>query len=185
MDRNEISGYVQIAVGIVGILLTCVSTPSIVGIFHGVVTPGALPSQLALVVEELKVFGTMLILLSLMGLIFLGVVTTASIFLERRNLAHPLLVSTIVAGALFMAATTSTLALFDNGYWVPAFVAAMGMIVSAWVGLRGGFDSENFSVTAGFFLFAFLGTGFVTLMVENAPPTSSANQNSVSVGNDR
>jgi hypothetical protein len=174
VNRLELSGYAQIVVGVVGILVTVFSAPSLLETFDTIGSGHSMPPELKTLTEGAKLFGLLLILLSLVFLMLLGIATTVSVALSKIGLPHPLLLSTVATGALFTLAVALTLALLGNPYWVAAFIAGFGMAVSAWVGVRTKFEEADFSITAGLFLLLFLGTGLVTLMAEHPAPQNPA-----------
>jgi len=108
MTRVEISGYIQIVVGVVGIVLTLLTAPSVIDAFGDVASGEGLPPALNSFSGGVRVFAVMLVLCLLVLLVAVGASITLSTLFKAAGATHPILsASCLVLGVLGMAGSAS------------------------------------------------------------------------------
>jgi hypothetical protein len=145
MSRIEISGYIQIVLGIVGIVTTILTAPQLLDAVGTISAGGTMPSEFQGASGAIKIFCIMLILSVLTFLVTFGVAITLSTLTKALGAHHPLIASTGLTVGLVASALTTTLAVLRIPYWVPGFVGSLGLFVVGFVACR---DDERLNATA-------------------------------------
>jgi hypothetical protein len=170
MTRLEISGYVQIVIGLVGIVLTLLTAPSILDAFGHVTAGQGLPREFNTVSGGIRVFGVMVVLGVLLLLVIIGASITLSTFFKAAGAGHPTLAASWLVLGIFGMAATATLGLFRSPLWVPGFVGSLGALLIAAAAMdKDDPKGEAAGLVAFFFLILFLGTGAVTVGIMSSP----------------
>lgn len=175
MSRLEISGYVQIVIGLVGIVVTLLTAPTILDAFGQVTAGQGLPPEFNTVSGAIRIFGVMLVLAILVLLVIIGASITLSTFFKAAGAGHPTFAASALVIGLFGMATSATFGIFRNPLWVPAFVGSFGALLSA--GAAMGSNDPEGEVPAGIavvFLILFLITG-IGALIAISPPGASMN----------
>lgn len=163
MTRTEISGYIQIVVGAVGIVLTLLTAPSILDAFGEVAAGEGLPPALNSVRGGIQVFGVMLILSVLVLLVVVGASITLSTLFKAAGATRPILsASCLVVGAIGMAGSAS-LGIFGHLLWVPAFIGSFGALLVSTIAAHEKPESDAAIGVGVLFVMLFLLTGLFTL----------------------
>lgn len=164
MSRIEISGYVQIVVGIVGIIATLLTAPTILDAVGSLTAGGAMPAEFAGASGAIRIFSVLAILFVLALLVVLGVAVTLSTLFGSLGAHHPVIAALgITCGTLALAVTT-TLAILGIRFWVAGFVGTMGLIALGAVACKDGEQLHGVGITGLVGVVLFLVTGFGTLI---------------------
>jgi hypothetical protein len=170
MTRLEISGYVQIVIGLVGIVATLLTAPAILDAFGQVTAGQGLPQEFNNVSGAIRVFGVMLVLGVLLLLVVMGASITLSALFKAAGAGHPTFAaSALILGVCGMAAT-ATFGVFRSPLWVPGFVGSLGALLSAGAAMgKGDPDGTVPGTISVIFLILVLITGAGALAAMSRP----------------
>jgi len=166
MSRLEISGYIQIVVGLVGIVLTILTAPALLDAVGQVSSGEGMPAEFSGVGGAIRVFCVLMILFVLVLLVILGLSTTLSALTRALGAKHPFLAALTAVAALVSLAVTVTLGAFESAFWAAGFVGSLGWCVLSFVACRDGEDLKSFSDTGVTFVILLLATGLGTLFFQ-------------------
>lgn len=131
MSAAEISGYVQIVIGLIGIALTITNIRKLVpdiNLFAG--KNGAPPG-----LDNASGFLRILLLFCLLNftafLICMGFSITLSSVYKSLSANSPLLSSSMTIAAIVSMSVTSAMGLYRIRFWVPGFVGSTGLAACA------------------------------------------------------
>ncbi|MBB4097878.1 hypothetical protein [Sphingomonas kyeonggiensis] len=173
MNRIEVSGYIQIVVGIIGIVVTILTAPAMLDAIGSIASGQSLPHEFSNVSGILRVFCVIFILIILMTLIIFGMSITLSSLLNILGANHPMMASTFFILGVTAFSVTATLGLFKILLWIPGVVGAIGCLVVFLVACFDDEKMENIWGTFGICIFVFLATGFVTVLAMTSTSDSS------------
>ncbi|SRR5258705_3337107 len=164
MTRLEISGYVQVVIGLVGIVITLLTAPSILDAFGQVTAGHGLPNEFNTVSGAIRVFGVMLVLAVLLLLTIMGASITLSTLFKATGAGHPTFAATALVLGVFGMAATATFGVFRSPLWVPGFVGSLGALLSGGAAMgKDDPDGTAPGMLALIFLILFLMSGLGTL----------------------
>ncbi len=159
---TELLGYLNMAIGLVGIVLTALTAPSLLHLGAKIRTE-ALPGEFAGLGAVVRTLSVLLVLTTFMFLLGLGMAMTLTQVTEPLGAARPILTATLIVGALYSAAATCALAIYRNGLAIPGVVGTVGLGAVSFVAALS--DEPNaFGLAFTMVIVVFLGTGFFTLM---------------------
>lgn len=131
MSASEISGYLQIILGIAGIVLTLTNIQRLIpDIEHFTRGKGA-PPELDNVAGFARLYIVLFLLVLMMFLICFGLSVTASTLYKALGAKFPLLSSTMTIVAIVSLSLTVTLASFRNRFWVPGIIGTLASAILA------------------------------------------------------
>lgn len=145
--------YINMAIGIVGIITTVFATPTILGLGARIKTE-ELPSEMSGFGAGLRLFGVLLVLVVFVFLLALGIVLTLIPLSTDLGAAQPVLTSVLTVASMFSAAVSLALYLLRNSFFLPGVVGSIGLgILACTAGISR--DGGTF-----FFMFGLLFVGF-------------------------
>jgi hypothetical protein len=171
MSRVEISGYVQIVIGIVGIVLTLLTAPTILDAVGAVSSGGGMPADFAGASGAIRIFAVLTILFVLGLLVVLGAAITLSTLFRALGAHHPVVAAFGITCGTLALAVTATLAILGIRFWVAGFVGTLGLFVVGVVACKDEPELQGVGIAALIGLALFLITGLGTLIT--SPVTSS------------
>ena len=166
MSRLEISGYVQIVIGIIGIVLTILTAPTLLSAIGQIGSRGAMPVEFGGISGAIRIFSVLFVLFVLVLLVILGLAITLSTLLKALGAEHPFIASFTAVSSVVALAVTVTLGATGSSLWIPGFVGCLGL---AFVSLAACRDDEKLEVVwtvAIIFTVIFLGTGAANRLVQ-------------------
>lgn len=163
MTRVEIAGYVQIVVGLVGIVLTALTAPAALDALGQISSGSGVPAEFAGVGGAIRVFVVLFVLIALLFLVALGFTITLSTLTRALGGANPLHVSGAIVCALLSFATCATLLVFSGMFWLPAFVGGLVLLIMGFVGANDP-DGGDFWGVFGLGLIPFIVCGIIALV---------------------
>ena len=164
MSRVEISGYIQIVVGIIGIVLTLLTAPTILDAFGSIASGKEMPVEFANASGVIRIFCVLFILFILLLLVVMGMAITLSTIFKALGASNPTLASLLGVIGIVSLALTATLAVLGVRFWVPGAVGTLGLFVMSFVACADDDQYGNVAGTAIAFLLLFFVTGLGTLM---------------------
>jgi hypothetical protein len=163
MTSIEISGYVQIVIGIAGIGVTMLTAPASLDAMNRVRIGEGLPSEFGGASGMVRVFAITFAFTVFTFLIGLGLSVTLSTIARAMGAANPMLMSAMMIGALFCLATSGTLAIYRSPFAVPGFVGSVLLVILSCVAALQA-TSEGFWPTLAFGTVIFMVTGVASLI---------------------
>lgn len=162
MTRIELSGYVQIVIGIVGIVLTLLTAPSILDAIDALGAGQALPREFAGIGGAIRIFSVVFVLVALVFLVSLGLSITLSTLASGLGAYHPMLCAGMAVGALICFSISITLAALGTPIWVPSLACAVALTILSVVAAA---DSHlpHFWVTGSIFVGILFLIGLATI----------------------
>ena len=154
--------YVNIAVGMIGIVLTVLASPSILGL-GARVRLEALPQEMKGLGAGLRLFGVLLVLIVFVSILALGIVLTLVPLAVKLEAAQPVLMSVLAVFAIISAAMTLALMLLDNPLGLPGIVGTIGLAVLATTAGMAT-DLRPFATLFGLFFTGFAITGIIAFV---------------------
>jgi hypothetical protein len=145
--------YINMAVGIVGIVITVLATPAMLGLGASVKLE-ALPHEMKGLGAGLRLFGVLLVLIVFVFILGLGIVLTLIPLATSLGAAQPVLMSVMTVSAILSTAFTFALLLLDNPLSLPGIVGTIGLAVLA---VTAGINSDGGAFAL---IFALLFVGF-------------------------
>jgi len=161
MSRVEISGYVQIIVGVIGTVVTVLTAPSMLDAVDAMGSGQVLPPEFAGVGGAMRIFSVVFVLAAFLFLIALGLAITFSTLTKALGAQFPLICAAMAVGALVAFAATITLAALGTPLWKPGFVGGLSLVILAIVaGAHNGLEAFWIvgAICALIFLFMAMGT---------------------------
>jgi hypothetical protein len=129
MSAADVSGYVQILIGVVGIVLTLTNIRSLVpDIDHFTKGKGA-PPELDNLSGFIRVYVVIFLLILMVFLICFGFSVTISALYEGLSAKFPLLAASMTTMGLIALTLTITLSSYRNRFWVPGVVGTFSAMV--------------------------------------------------------
>jgi hypothetical protein len=128
MSSLELSGYIQIVVGVVGIIVTLLAAPSFLDGISKIRKGGTLPPEFDGVGGALRVFAIIAVLLVLLFMVAVGLVVTLSTLTVAMGAVHPHATSACLIAALLFYTVTLTLVAYRQPLWLPAFVGGCWLL---------------------------------------------------------
>jgi hypothetical protein len=176
MSRLEISGYIQIVIGIVGIVVTVLTAPAMLDALGNVGGKGALPPEFAGVGGAIRIFSVLFVLIVMILVVLLGLSITISTLAKALGACHPLAVALCTTLGASALAVTITLGVIGSSLWIPGFVGFLGLALCSLTACRDNEKLESTTITAGIFVVLFLITGAINRgSVAAAGPPVTAN----------
>lgn len=164
MSRIEISGYVQIVIGVLGTAATLLTASSFIDAFGMVAATGQMPHQFVGASGTIRIFSVLVLLFVFLLLVALGMGVTLSTLVKALGANHPVLVSLAAVLGVLSLAATATLAITGSSYWVAGFVGSLGLLTISIISCRDDNRHHRASIAALAFLVIFLATGAGTLI---------------------
>lgn len=119
-------GYINMAVGIAGIVVTCLSAPNILAIGRKL-PEDPLSDALGPFGSGVRSFSIILVLCTFAFLLALGVVMTLVPLAKSLQAIRPVSTCIFLVATLFSCAITMTLHVHQSPLWVPAIIGTMGL----------------------------------------------------------
>src|SRR5690606_21125995 len=113
--------YTNMAIGLLGIILTVLTAPSILHLGARVRTED-LPAEFSGLGAVLRTLGVALVLLTFMFILALGMVMTLTPVSTSLGAASPVLVTVLLVTAIYAASVTLALAMNGSILWIPGAV---------------------------------------------------------------
>jgi hypothetical protein len=170
MSRLELSGYVQIVIGLVGIIVTLLTAPTILDAFGQLTGGHGLPSEFNSVSGGIRIFAVMVVLAMLVMLVVIGASITLSTLFTAAGAGRPMLAASCVVVGVFGMALCATFGALQSLLWIPAFVGSLGVLLvgAASMGTKDP-SGETAATIAALFIVIFLMTGLGTVASMNKP----------------
>lgn len=159
---SEVLGYVNMAIGVVGIVLTVLSAPTLLHLGTNVGTE-ALPPELTGIGGIIRTVAVLLILVVFVFLLALGMALTIATVTTAMGAALPMLTAVLIVAALFSVAATAALAAYRHALWVPGVIGSLSLATLASVAALST-NPTALPLTFCIALAVFLGTGALTLL---------------------
>ena len=137
---DELNSYMQMAIGLVGILVTVLSSPSFVDGFYKIRAADGLPPQFEGLAGGIRLFCVMFVLLIFGFLVLLGLAMTLTRIAAGMGAARPMLCASFLVAGLTCLAVTATLAAYRSSYAVPAAVSALTLVL---LGVASGMSGDT------------------------------------------
>lgn len=175
MPRSEISGWVQVIIGLVGLYLTVQNGGPALDAISKLSRAGQLPPDFAGAQGVIRVFIFLLMLTTTLAMLAIGLgVLLAAVF--RRLGAHmPIMASFSFIGTVFLGCLTLTLAIFEAPVWVlSGLLTGLGVVLTA---MAGGYPNRNaYFITLGMggSILVFIGMLAAGALSSGAPEPTSA-----------
>ena len=160
---SEISGYLQIVIGLIGIILTITNARSLVPDFDLFTKAQGAPPGLDNFSGFLRILIVILLLILMIFLLSMGFSVTLGAIYETLGAKYPILAASMTIISLIALALTVAMALYRYRFWVSGFIGSVGSGVAATVAAVND-DLSTFWTTVVIFLFAFGTTGVGTLI---------------------
>ncbi|MFN4097309.1 MAG: hypothetical protein ACK4GG_11130 [Sphingomonas sp.] len=164
MSRVEISGYLQIVVGVVGIIVTVLTAPAMLDAVGGLASGQAMPQEFRSVSGFIRVFCVLFVLVALLMMILIGMSITLGTLFKALNANHPTTAATLLVLAILASTISVTLAVFATYFWVPGVIASVGLTVMFLTACLDEKELSNTALAGVVTLFMFFGAGFVVLL---------------------
>jgi hypothetical protein len=163
MEKAEVIGYVQIIVGLVGIVLTLINVKKLVPDIELFTNQKGAPPGLDNFAGFVRILTVTTILALMIFLVCVGFSVTLSTAYEALGAKFPLLSASLTIFSLISFSTTVTIALYRNRFWVAGLVGTLGCGLCALVAAVNS-DIGAFWGTMAGFLIIFAVTGVGTLI---------------------
>lgn len=163
MSPTEISGYIQIVLGLIGIVLTITNVRKLVPDIDLFVNQNGLPPELESSSGFIRIAFLFLLITTTVFLICAGFSITLSTVYKALEASHPILSSSMTIGSIVSMSVTAAMALYKIRFWVAGFVGTTGCAASA-VAAAVAADIGTFWVVVGITLALVAITGIGTLM---------------------
>jgi type III secretory pathway component EscU len=160
---SEISGYIQIVIGLTGIIITLVNVQRLIPDINLFTNAKGAPPELHNFSSFMRVLIVVILLLLMLFLLGMGFAVTLSTVYRSLGAQYPLLSASMTILTLTSLAVTLAMALYRYRFWVAGFVGSAGGFVLATVAALND-DLANFWGTVAAVLFFFAITGFGTLI---------------------
>jgi len=166
MTPADISGYLQIAIGIVGIVLTLANVRKLVPDIEYFSKGTGAPPELDNLSGFIRVLIVFLLLVLMIFLISFGFSVVLSQAYTSLGAKYPLLSSSMTILSLMALSITFTLAAYKNSFWVPGI---LGSLASGLLSLIAAvnLDISTFWTALIVSLIIFLFVGLITLVVRS------------------
>jgi hypothetical protein len=158
---SDLLGYVNMAIGLVGIVLTLFTAPTVLHLGAKVRTE-ALPAEFQGIGGVLRAVGVLLLLTTFGFLLGLGMTMTLVTVTKTLGAVYPTLVAVLMVGALFSTAASLALALYRNPLCIPGVVGVLGLATLALIAALTE-DRSPFWIAFVIFMIAFSIMGFAAL----------------------
>lgn len=163
MSSADISGYIQIILGIVGIVLTLTNVQKLVpDIQHFTKGKGAPPE-----LDNLSGFIRVVVVFTLLVLMFFLIAFGFSVVLSQAfnalGAVFPQLSSAMTILSLLSLSITLALAAYKNSYWIPGVVGTTGSALSAIISAVNP-DLGTYWIVTSIFIALFLISGAITVL---------------------
>lgn len=167
----DLIGYINMAVGIIGIVVSILTAPSLVETLGRAKVTGG-EDEFAKLGRGLRLFGSIMVLGTFVFVLTLGLGLTIRTVMIDVGSAAPGVVGSLLAAGLVAASLTISLRLVSSWHWVPGFVGTLGLALSALVaGVRG--VGPELGGTVVFFILAFLVSGVGALAIDDSHSPAS------------
>lgn len=169
MTRVEVSGWIQVVTGLVGLYFTITNSGPALDALSRMGSGQGLPVEFQGAQGFIKVFLLILALSVLIALVLIGFAVLLGALFRGLGAANPLHASFSLVAALFFGSTAVTTAIFGNPIWVFAVLFMLSCLVLA--GIAGVDDSGEIGFWPCLFMFgaASVVVGGIAMIPMNAP----------------
>jgi lysylphosphatidylglycerol synthetase-like protein (DUF2156 family) len=162
MTKSEVSGYVQIVIGAIGIVVTILTAPAMLDAIGQIGGPSGLPPEFAGVSGAVRIFSVLFVLFAFAMLLMLGLALVMVPVFRSLGSAHPFLTGFFTVATVVSLAMTATLAALGINYWIAGFVASLSLIWMTFATLEKDKEDEEYGgiavvATVGSIIFLFVG----------------------------
>lgn len=164
MTALEISGYVQIVIGMAGIGVTMLTAPHVFDAASRIRAGEGLPREFSGAAGFVRVFTITFALVVFTFLIGLGLAVTLATVARAMGSAWPMLTASLLIGAVLGIALTATFAIYRSNLAAPAFVGSVLLIVLGMVAALHR-DLDGFWGAMGVGIAIFIATSLGAIMV--------------------
>jgi hypothetical protein len=167
MSASEISGYIQIVLGLIGIFLTITNIRKLVPDINLFTGGNGVPPGL----DNTSGFLRIVLLLCLLNitafLICMGLTVTLSTLYQNLLASHAVLASSMTIASIIAMSVSSAMAMYRIRFWIPGFVGTVGAAACA-IAAATSVEIEPFWVAAvlTLVLLAFTGLGVLVSFIE-------------------
>lgn len=128
MSRAEISGYVQIVIGAVGIIVTVLASPAMLDALGQIGPSGNLPPEFSGISGAVRIFAVLFVMLCFVLLLMIGLALVLSAVFRALGSGHPFLTGFFAIATVVCLAVTVTLAVISINYWIAGFIASFMLV---------------------------------------------------------
>lgn len=179
MTKAEISGYVQIVIGAVGIIITILTSPTMLDAIGQIGNASSLPPEFSGASGAIRIFSVLFVLFAFTLLVMIGLAIVLAPVFQSAGSARPFLTAFFGVAAMTSLAVTATLAILSISYWVAGFVGAGTLI---WLSFTAGDHDPRgqkmlVAAVVGSIVFLFVGGATAigkAIPAQNASETSTA-----------
>ena len=162
MNSYDVSGYLQIAIGIVGIVLTLVNVQKLVPDIEQFTKGTGAPPELDNLSGFFRVCIVLTLLLLMLFLIAFGFSVVLSEAYKGLGAKYPQLSAAMTVAALLSLSVSLSLAAYRNSYWISGIVGTLGAGLGAVISAVNP-DIGTYWTVATLFTIAFLVSGAFTV----------------------
>lgn len=123
MTRAEVSGYVQIVIGAIGIVVTILASPAMLDAIGQMGGSGNLPPEFTGISGAVRIFAVLFVMFCFALLLVIGLSMVLSTVFRVIGSGHPFLTSLFAVMATLCLSVTVTLAVLHINYWITGFLA--------------------------------------------------------------
>lgn len=159
---DAVLNYINIAVGMIGIVVTVLASPSILGLGASIKFE-KLPQELKGFGSGIRLFGILLVLIVFVFILSLGIVLTLIPLASVLGAAQPVLLSVLAVAAIISAAITLALLLLHSPLSLPGIVGTIGLgVLATTAGIVA--DNRAIAILFSVFFFGFAVTGVIAFL---------------------